>query len=388
MKKRKLIFVLLLVIVFLPLWMWLAWLLTPKKKMVAVIVDKTVMTKSGQEHMSFTWVLNQERFTKTHSSLYQTHHDYFGFFPLENANYRLKGLERFSPALLDKLSSDADLVYFTDTYGVYRNEWYTQKNISERSGLLYGGMSEQDMGLLQRMKEKHKLIITEFNTIGSPTKPEIRSAFENLFAVKWTGWTGRYFTSLDTLINTELPRWLIRNYKNQHQGQWPFHQAGIAFVNQEDQVVVIEEKTQLHDAMTYIRATPEGQQQFGLPDQIKYPFWFDIMQPDTSVNKVVAEFLLAVNDAGKEELKKFNIPDRFPAVIMHKNSDYEFYYFSGDFCDNSVPFTTSYFKGIGAFKSFFYKENDQAERGSFFWNFYRPLLTRILKNYYPRKFRS
>jgi hypothetical protein len=384
MKKRKFILLLFLVILLLPLWMWLAWLLTPKKKLVAAIVDKTVMTKNGQEHVSFTWVLNHERFTKTKSSLYSTSHDYFGFFPLENENYRLKGLERFSAALLDKLSADADLVYFTDTYGIYRNEWYVKKNVSERSGIVYGGMSEQDIALLEKMKAKRKLIITEFNTIGSPTKPEIRSSFENLFAVKWTGWTGRYFTSLDTLINTELPRWLINNYKNQHQGQWPFRHPGIALVNVDDQVVVIEEKTHLSDAMTYIDSKKAGQKKFGLPAHIKYPFWFDIMQPDTSVNTVVAEFVFALNQAGTEELKKYNIPSRFPAIIMHQDSDYEFYYFSGDFCDNPVNLTTSYFKGIGAFESFFYKEDDPSERSSFFWKFYRPLMTRIVTDYYRR----
>ncbi|MBK5271067.1 MAG: hypothetical protein JJE22_08640, partial [Bacteroidia bacterium] len=220
MNKKRIILYALIAILLLPLWMWLAWYFTPKKKMIAAIIDKTVMTQDGQEHVSFSWVLNHERFTKSKSNLYKTSTDYFGFFPLGGENFRLKGLERFSPDMLERLSNDADLAYFTDTYGIYRNEWYAKKNIAERSGIVYGGMSEQDIAFLQNMKAKHKLIITEFNTIGSPTSPEIRSEFENMFGLKWSGWVGRYFTSLDTSVNTELPRWLINNYKNQHAGQW------------------------------------------------------------------------------------------------------------------------------------------------------------------------
>ncbi len=89
-------------------------------------------------------------------------------------------------------------------------------------------MSKEDIGLLQRMKDKHKLIITEFNTIGSPTPPEIRRQFEEMFAIRWSGWIGRYFENLDTTVNKELPRWLINNYLSQHNHRWPFKKDGVA----------------------------------------------------------------------------------------------------------------------------------------------------------------
>src|SRR6187551_3484758 len=123
MKKKRIIIAVLIAIFLLPLWMWLAWVLTPKKKMVAVIVDK-IEIPNGEQHTSFTWVLNNQRFTKSKTHLYKNTNDYFGFFPLKNEKFRLKGLERFSTEMLEKLSNDADLVYFTDTYGVYKNDWY------------------------------------------------------------------------------------------------------------------------------------------------------------------------------------------------------------------------------------------------------------------------
>jgi hypothetical protein len=204
----------LVILLLLPVWMFIAWLCTGKRKMVIAIIDKTVLTTKGQEHISLNWVLNQEKFSKTNSAeLYKRERDYFGFFPLENEKFKLKGLERFTTTQLDQLSADADAVYITDAYGIYKNEWFKQGDSKERSGTVYGGLSQQDFYFLQQMRAKHKLIITEFNCLASPTSPTVRSSFENGFGIKWTGWIGRYFDSFDTTKNKELPKWLITNYK-------------------------------------------------------------------------------------------------------------------------------------------------------------------------------
>ena len=283
------------IIILSPLWMLLFWFLTPKTKLVAAIIDKTVLTTEGQEHISLNWVLNHERLTKTASKLYQKSNDYFGFFPLKDEKFRLKGLERFSQEQLKQLSTDADLAYFTDTYGIYKNEWYIKKNETERSGMIYGGMSGQDVEFLKLMKAKHKLIIAEFNSIGSPTNEANRNQFENLFSMKWTGWTARYFESLDTTVNKELPRWLIRLYKEQHQNKWTFRKSGVAFVNDGGQIVILEDQVHLTNAIPQIISTDFGQKTFGLPAQIKYPFWFDIIKPDVKINKEIASFNIFTN---------------------------------------------------------------------------------------------
>jgi hypothetical protein len=365
--------------------MWLAWFFTPNKKLVVAIVDKTEINQKGQEHISLTWVLNNERLSKTANKRYQVSDDYFGFFPQENKKFRIKGLERFSTGQLEQLSTDADVAYFTDTYGVYHNEWYGQKNINERSPIIYGGMSEQDVEFIADMKARHKLIIAEFNTIGSPTNEDNRNKFESLFGMHWTGWVARYFESLDTVVNKELPKWLIKDYKNQHHDQWPFHKAGVAFVNTADQVVILENGTQLSDPMPHILTALYGQQKLSLPQSIKYPFWFDVISPELSLNHVISRFDISVNSRGADELKQFNIPRTFPAVIMHDDSDYRFYYFSGDFCDNPIGMGSSFFKGVGAFKWLFYNGEDDSERKGFFWNFYRPMMAHILENTHPKK---
>ncbi len=385
MKKRHLLLYVIPGILLFPVWMLLAWYFTPKTKLVAAIVDKTVLNQDGQEHISFNWLLNNMRYTKTSNERYHIGADYYGFFPKENKKFRIKGLERFSSEQLQQLSTDADMTYFTDTYGIYKQEWYNQHESTERSGILYGGMSAQDVEFLQNMKAKHKLIIAEFNTIASPTNVDNRNKFEKLFGMHWTGWTARYFDSFDTIKNKELPRWLINDYKRDHAKTWPFHKSGLAFVNNNDQVVILEDSTHMTDPVPHIITLGYGQKYLSLPERMKYPFWFDVIAPDLSVNHAISRFELGLNDKGTAELKKNNIPTTFPAIIMHRGKDYKFYYFSGDFCDNPIGIATSYFKGVSLFKWMLYNTDDPTERKSFFWDFYRPMMTHILEEDIPKK---
>lgn len=366
-----------ILLVLIPLVMWLTWLAAPKTKLVAVIIDKTVMTPAGQEHISLNWVLNYERYTKTPTKAYLGSRDYFGFFPLDNNEYQVKGLERFSSNQLLQMSEDADMIYITDTYGIYNQEWYPGD--PNRTGMLYGGLSSNDLEMLKLMKEKNKLIITEYNTIGSPTAIENRKEFENLFKLKWTGWSARYFDDLNIKTNPEIPHWLITNYKKSHNNQWPFKSSGIAFINKNNDVLILEKGVHLTKPLPYIFSNTLAQESLSLPEKIKYPFWFDIMIPNENVNEIISTFRIQANDAGLEELKKFGLSNEFPAVTRHLGEDYNFYYFSGDFSDNPVNLKSSYFKGIGFFKGFFYNDHNPVERASFFWKFYRPLVTNILK---------
>lgn len=128
-----------------PFWMLIAWYFTPNRELLIAIVDKTVVAQPGQEHLSLHWVLNQEKFSKNKTELYDPNQDYFGFFPLEKEQYKLKGLERFNIAQLNDLSNRVDATYITDAYGVFRNEWFKVGNDQDRSGIVYGGMSRQDL---------------------------------------------------------------------------------------------------------------------------------------------------------------------------------------------------------------------------------------------------
>ncbi len=375
---RALIFILLL----LPVWMLFAWLLKEKRQFVVAIIDKTVLNNEGQEHVSLNWVLNQEKFTKTSTDLYDLRKDYFGFFPLENEKYRLKGLERFNDNQLSQLASDADAAYITDAYGIYRNEWFQNGDPKERSGIIYGGMSAQDLLFLRKMQANHKLVVTEFNCLASPTSPAVRAGFEQSFGIRWSGWIGRYFSSFDTTKNKELPQWLVRAYRQQHRGAWPFTKSGVAFVHSDDRIVILEKDTHLNNELPQLIATEEGMNHYNLPEKTGYSFWFDIIDADTSYNHIIARFTLDLNDKGKNELAAKGIPYIFPAVTAHINNDYRFFYFSADFADNPIRLTSSRFSGVPFFRSFMYNTHDPLERKSFFWKIYQPLVTKIFNDYY------
>ena len=77
-KKAYWVPILIFLVVLLPLWMWLAWLISSKRKLVIAIVDKTVLTRKGQEHISLDWILTQQKFTKNTNELYKSDRDYFG----------------------------------------------------------------------------------------------------------------------------------------------------------------------------------------------------------------------------------------------------------------------------------------------------------------------
>lgn len=381
MKKKQIFFAFLVCLLLAPLWMWMAWLVTPKKKLVSAIIDKSTLTSLGQEHISFNWILNNLRYTKTSTLGYDPSRDYFGFKPLKKEKFNLTGLERFTDAQLEQLSNDCDLVYYTDTYGIYVNEWYRKRNIGERSGVIYGGMSDEDITYLSKMKLKNKLIITEFNTIGSPTSPVIRGKFERLFGLKWSGWTCRFFSSFDTSINLELPKWMVHNYKERHNGKWPFTGAGIAFIKNKGDVVILEDGKDLNFPVPLIKLTSEGKDA-DVNDNTKYPYWIDIIEPDNKTNKVLANFEINVTEKGAEILNRYSLPAVIPAVTKSRSNHYPFYYFSGDFCDNDVDFSSSYYKGISVFKNLLYSSDDLMERESFFWNFYKPLMSGIINDYY------
>ena len=386
--KKSFLRLLLLTVLLFPVGMWAAWYMTARRKFVIAVIDKTVLTKKGQEHISLSWILNQEKFARNHTELYQPERDYFGFFPLGRDSFRLKGLERFNTDALQQLSKDADAAYLTDAYGVYSNEWYQKGNISERSGLIYGGMSVQDLQFLQFMQDRHKLIIAEFNCLGSPTEAPVRRGFERSFGVYWSGWVGRYFDSFDTTTNKELPPWLVRDYRRQHNGSWPFRRGGVAFVHSDDRIVILEKEKDLQTEFPYMFAGPEGQDYYGIPAHMRYTYWFDVVRADTSFNHVIARFELAVTEKGGKELRENGLPSVYPAVIAHVNRDYRFFYLAGDFCDNPIGLTTSYFKGIHCLQWFLYNKYDPLERRDFFWRAYRPLVTTILEDYYHQRIDS
>lgn len=379
--------VILLFLFSLPLLLWLWWYFSPAQPLRLLVVDKTVVDEKAAEHLSLFWVLKHDKYYRPDGEPYDKNRDYMGFFPDGLGGYETRDLEGASRAELQKLADTLDMVYFTDLYGVYRAEWlasYPQLEPERRryapgafSELMYGGMTSADLFLLAEMKAREKLIINEFNVIASPTTAGLRQAYEHLFDLRWSGWVGRYFDDLDSLRNPELPRWLLSNYLAEHRN-WPFTKAGVAFVAEDGQVAILEYETHMNSPMPRIVTSPAEAKYYGVADSMPYPFWFDVMVSGSS-NEVVSHYQFDLHPSGDSILRHWGIPQRFPAVTRHL-SDYKYFYFSGDFADNPLSMRAAPFKGIAYFDWLFYKEAS-FERQFFFWQFYRPMLRKILREH-------
>ncbi|MDX9942458.1 MAG: hypothetical protein RBS53_09570 [Bacteroidales bacterium] len=391
---KRILFIIFLIlllaaVVGLPIFMRVSWHMADPKPLNIFILDKTVLNDSYQEHLSLNWVLKNQKYVKPDGGIYLEHQDYYGFFPDGLGGYTIFDLERNFAEDLEVLADEYDMVYYTDLYGIYWIEWHNQYphirpeavpgRMGERSQWIYGGLTGNELAFLRSMKDRKKLIINEFNIIASPTSYGVRQAYEETFDMRWENWTGRFFNSLDTTINQDIPLWLIRNYMEQNNNQWPFKKAGIAFVRNDDKIVVLEHETHLTNELPYIHSSQAMVEEYGVAKTIRYPYWFDIISTGAS-NEVLAEYRIEPNSQGDSILHHWGIPKVFPAVIKNKG-DYPYYYFAGDFADNPINLKSTRLKYIEKFDYFLYAPLTY-ERRSFFGLYYRPLVTKILDDYY------
>jgi hypothetical protein len=377
MKRKYILLLIFLLPVLIPLVSYLLWVMKESRPLKVLIYDMTVPFIDREEHKSLSWVLIHEKFT-TLNQLNRPDQNYKGFFPLSDFKFITKDFQKFSKEEVLQVADSLDMAYYTDTYGVYTNEWYNDTLINERSSKIYGGLNNNDLLLIRRLKESGKLILAEFNFLASPTPHSIRVQAEELLDIKWTGWVGRYYDPLDTVINKDIPIWARKLYKKQYGKPWDFHQPGILFVSENDRIVVLEMDRTLAEEIPWIYTSQYGQQKYDLPQEITYPYWFDILESGAS-NRVVSKYKIYTNPAGKKLLSDNGIPDVFPCVIENREKNY--YYFAGDFCDNPIYIESAKFTGVSFFHKFFYDKYNYIDRTPFFWHFFRPMVTNILEEY-------
>ena len=361
----------------------LVWYLIPAASMGVVVFDKTVPSQNFQEHQSLHWLLNHFKFTKSDGNIFDESKDYFGFFPAkEKGEYKIEDLSGQTESQKQRVLDQTSLVYFADTYGVYEND-LREVPSPLPSKKIYGGMDTMDMKFLKQAYDAEIDIIAEFNTIASPTKNEVRRDFEELAGIKWTGWIARYFDELDTLLNDELPPWLVASYRRQHQEMWDFSGPAMVFLHENGQIEILEDEVEVKNTVPNIMSSLKSQKAYGIPEIVKYPYWIDIIFVSRDY-EVISYYDLAPTEAGIKKLSELGLPRYFPAVVMKKNGAGRFYYFCGDFADNPVSGSLFNFYGIEKLWRMFLHSEDYSQRNSFFWNFYYPLMGNILKDTYQR----
>lgn len=376
------VLVLLLLIVSVPLISWGVWKSIPMAPLGVVVLDKSVPTTNFQEHQSLHWVLNNLRYSKPDGNVYDPASDFFGFFPKEEGGFDIRDFSKMQPKEMQSLVAENHVFYFADTYGVYEND-LKQVPSEAPSKKVYGGMERADLDLLRMALEAERDVIIEFNTIASPTSKSIRTEFENLTDIKWTGWITRYFDELDTMVNSELPSWLVEGYTKQHGGIWSFEGSGMVFLHEDGQIEVLSFGDDFQNDVPKILTMPTYQKQFHIPEIVNYPYWIDLMLVSRDY-EVVSYYDLKPTDAGLEKMRSWGIPRYFPAVVVKSNGQGKVYYFAGDFVDNPVNAHSYKYYGIAKMWRMFLTAEDISQRNSFFWNFYYPLIASILKDCHQR----
>ncbi|MEH7306568.1 hypothetical protein [Neobacillus drentensis] len=351
--------ILFLIIITCPFWLWQV---QPVKKLNVLIVDKTVPNPSYREHKGLVWILNNAKYFKNGQKPYSVTDDYKGFEP--------KAGKKYTIAPLPTDLKNYDLIYLTDQYGVYKEEFFGQNPLGKHSTKIYGGLKTSEVNQIKKelIQSKGKTLIAEFNTFASPTSEATKAEISNLLNVEWSGWIGRFFSNLES---TEVPEWVKENYEKQNK-KWSFKGEGFVFVSKNNYVVVIGGENVQDDGLLF-QLTDKGKKHFTRGLHGNYTYWFDIINAKDK-NEILATYKLPISSRAKDTLKGYGIPTNFPAVIYHKNAKYSSYYFSGDFADESDVPGIYQTKGIDAWK------RSVGSSGSFYWETYVPMMKDILKS--------
>ena len=367
----------LLLVIGLPSLSFGIWSIMPGKQLEILVIDKTVRDATYQEHAALFWTLNHLKYKKSNGEFYSLSEDYLGFFPSGQADLGVsKDLSGQTDEQIRAVASGSDLIYFTDTYGVYESDFVAEP-LDVKSRKIYGGLDYSDIKLISMAKEEGKVVVAEFNSLASPTSSAIRSEFENLMGVKWTGWIGRYFDELDTLANGDIPAWMIGQYKRQHES-WNLSGPGLIFIKESGEIEAFLYQEDYGNKVPLIRTQKMNKEGFQLPDIIPYPDWFDVMMIDRDY-EVISYYDIDPTAAGVQRLRNMGLPRFFPAAVVRNLEKGRQYYFAGDFSDMRENFGTAKFYGLPLLWRGLYVASDYTNRQSFFWNYYYPLITQVLE---------
>lgn len=367
-KNRYLKFIFIGLLVILLASPLIIWQLKTTTFINSLIIDKTVSNTSYREHKGLVWIMNNLKyFNKATNKPFDYEKDYYGFYPQDGKNYEIKEF----PKAIEK----PDLIYLTDTYGVYSEDLNKENLRGNRSNAIYGGLTTDEIKDIRTLLNNNT-IISEFNTLASPTNYEARKEMEDIFGMEWTGWIGRYFTDLSS-ENTEVPTWLIKNYEMQYLKFWDFKGPGFAFVKEDDTVVILCEGKDVTNKLNKIVFTEEALKEFKVKNFVDYYYWFDVIKPKNN-GEVLATYNLSLTDSGKSMLSKYGIEGEFPAIIRTKGN-YTSYYFAGDFADKDQIPSKYQISGLYLLNKLT-TIKVQGEQEHFYWNVYYPLMERVLKD--------
>ncbi len=369
-KIISVIVVLLIVVFVLP---YIYWFLKPTTPLSVVVIDKTA-GEDYREHRSFMWLLRHWRIVEPRTNeFYDEEKDYYGFQPKDSSYSSLSQLQL----------QHANLLYIVDTYGVYDYpmEYARYERLIPETyipiSLKYGGMSSDEMQMIEQYDSLGRMSIAEFNTMQDPQLDDrpVQIRLERMFGVRFTGALGRYYDDVNTAA-----RWMKDLYEKQYRRQWDFSGRGLIItvkrkLGDEKPAIIVLESHDLAHTPVIIRNS-EHHLLTDTEDNVPYYYFFEIMNVDSSA-RTIAQYEIQCNQEGKEKMITAGLPLSFPAVVVSDSTERNIY-FAGDFADNRVETLLAEYWNVEFVLSklfSFYYVSDQTR---FFWKFYLPMMKQIL----------
>lgn len=386
-RKSRVVFYLFLLFLFLlllsPLFFW--WL-TPNSEWRVRVIDQTVPHPTYREHMGLFWALNHTKVpTPQGHSSWENHRDFVGYYPLG-----IKGFRRACGARLRRQDLiGMNMLFIADAYGVYELDYQEgdkYQTALDYSRKVYGGFRADEVKLIKEFANSGGSLIGEFNSFAAPTFGKERKELEKLFGVKWTRWAGRFFEDLSNM--KEVPAWAKRHWKKHYNEEWHHSGPGYLLTHEDTRLFVLRVDKELKSKALELRIKEkEHPIMKGARDKIPFLYWFDInkIDPEDKEATSLAQYKLHLTPAGHKILQKFNVPDVFPAVVIKKISPLRIY-FAGDISDIELAREPYFISGWPSIRRFFIRQPFH-DQGTFFWQFYVPVMQNIFRMKPPKGFK-
>lgn len=351
------------------------WRLERYRPLNVWVVDKTVPTKDYREHRGLFWIMQHLKISKPGSKvLYRENIDYYGFYPASGREWAA------SP--MPERGVKPDMIYLTDTYGVYEDDLMQRKLSGEFSPKLYGGLSDEDTRAIAKALGGGNTLIAEFNVAASPTNEANRRMLGQMLGVKWVGWIGKYYENLDD--RSAVPPWMIRNYEAQKKTPWNFSGRGYVMLKDDDRIEVFTEGRDVTPTGLKIRFSENWRDQLGVRNPVSFRQYFEIIEAYPG-GEQVAEYRMDLTAEGKARFDELGIPSDFPAVVRFDNAQYDAWYFAGDFAELALSSTPYRAFGMNRLKALL-ADDTVDDYTYFYWKAYVPLMTRIFRDVQAKRY--
>jgi hypothetical protein len=354
-----------LTLVALALAPWALWHAMHERPMDVLVIDKTVAKPNYREHAGLFWLLRHEKVVQRET----------GKALVDDRDYAGRQFTPDGQATLVPIPNrPTDLVYITDTYGVYEDD-LAERPLGLRSPLVEGGLSFEEVNTITRNLRPGATLVGEFNCLASPTVGAAREALSEAFGVTWTGWIGRHFTGLE--LGADMPLWIPRTWKRQTGERWQFRGPGYILVNEEGHLIVLVEGVDTPDAAVTLNVDGAAADHFGTSDRLTYDYWFEIMEPRPGA-EVLATFELALTDSGREKMRGVPFDRPIPAILRTRRPGHLAYYFAGDFADSPARQKAYRYRWLPEIRALLGAEN-RDDLQAVYWRIYAPIMQRIIR---------